>query len=455
MSKLLKFNKYIRGKSVAVVGLGISNIPLIEFLLKNKAMVTAYDKCEEIRYSDVYESLKKMGVKFKLGDGYLSDLSQDIIFKTPGMRFDTPQLLHAVNNGSKVTSETEVFFELCPAKIIGITGSDGKTTTSTLIYNMLKKQGYRVWLGGNIGTPLLNRVEEMSEDDFAVLELSSFQLHTMHKSPQTAVITNITPNHLDFHKDFEEYISAKENIMKYQNPSDKLIVNYDNEITREIGKKAKGECRYFSCQAGENVFYKDNCIRLGSKTLLSDKLIKVKGNYNIQNFMAAIAAVYEYVEPANISEAASEFKGVPHRTEFVKSINGIEFYNSSVDSSPNRTVNTLSVFDKRVILICGGKSKGLSFEKFGEYIADKVKTVVLIGETAAEIEVSVKNVLKNKNSAITIMHADTLTDAVKRAYMSAKTGDCIVLSPASTSFDMFKNFEQRGNLFKKAVNELE
>ena len=251
---ILEFKKSVNGKNISVIGVGISNRPLIKYLAEAGAYVTAYDKRTKEQLGDIYEEFSSLGVKFELGESYLDNLGGDIIFKTPGMRFDIPALLKAKEKGSVVTSEMELFFEVCPAKIIAVTGSDGKTTTTTLIHKMMEKQGYKTWLGGNIGNPLLTETENIKEGDWVILELSSFQLHTMRKSPEIAVITNITPNHLDMHKDYQEYIDAKKNIMLYQDENSKLVVNASNDVTCEIGKDAKGKLVSFSSKENADVF---------------------------------------------------------------------------------------------------------------------------------------------------------------------------------------------------------
>ena len=448
--KVEKFKEYISGKNVSVIGIGISNRPLIKYLVSLGAYVTAHDKKSEESLGEVAKELKNMGVKLVLGDTYLDELSGDIIFKTPGMRYDNPKLLEAERNGSIITSEMEVFFEICPAKIIAVTGSDGKTTTTTLIHTMLKEAGYTAYLGGNIGTPLMTKAEEMSCDDYAVLELSSFQLHTMRKSPHIAVITNITPNHLDWHTDYHEYIDAKRNISAYQNENDILVVNNGNEETIKIGNSAKSQVRTFSAKCDALVHLQNDAIYYGDEEILKVSDIKVPGAHNVENYMSAISAVHDLVDKNTINKVACEFGGVPHRIELVRTIDGVRYYNSSIDSSPNRTINTLNVFSEPVVLIAGGKDKGIPYDEIGKPITEHVKTLILIGATSKVIDEAVK---KTGKSVPTIF-VKTYEEAVKKAKESAKSGDVVLLSSASTSFDMFNNFEERGNLFKELVNKL-
>jgi UDP-N-acetylmuramoylalanine--D-glutamate ligase len=457
------FKDNIKNKKVAVLGIGVSNTPLIKYLYSMGAEITAFDRADEKKLEPVLSEFEGLNLKFSLGEDYLKNLKGfDTIFRTPGMRFDLPELVEERNNGAKITSEMEVFFDLCPAEILAVTGSDGKTTTTTLIYNMLKEQGYDCWLGGNIGTPLLSRVEDIKETDKVVLELSSFQLHTMTKSPHIAVITNLSPNHLDIHKSMEEYADAKKNIFKYQNAADKLIINYDNDITRNFAEEANGEVVYFSrvnpLEAGAildngKLVFKN---KEKEKELVAADEIVIPGVHNIENYLAAAAAVIDYVEPVTIAKVAKTFKGVAHRIELVREYNGIKFYNSSIDSSPSRTIAALRTFKQKVVLIAGGKDKGIPYDEIGEPILDKVKHLILIGATAQKIEQAVKDAQgrTGKGLDLVIEKCATYEEVVKTAYSSAKEGDIVILSPASTSFDMFRNFEERGNTFKQLVNNL-
>ena len=456
MNKLDEFKYNVAGKNITVIGIGISNLPLIKYLVSLGANVTACDRRSAEDLGENYTELEKLGVKFNLGDGYLNNLSGDMIFKTPGMRYDVPELLKAKENGSIVTSEMEVFFEVCPSHIIAVTGSDGKTTTTTLIHKMMTDAGYKTWLGGNIGNPLLTDTEKMKENDWVILELSSFQLHTMRKSPEIAVITNISPNHLDMHKDYKEYIDAKKNIMLYQNEGDTLIVNADNQVTADIGKSANGAVKYFSRNGMADVYLDGNIIKRGIVEILNIKDIKIPGMHNVENYMAAIAAVSGLVSKEVIVNVAKTFGGVEHRIELVRTLDGVKYYNSSIDSSPNRTINTLRVFPNKVIIIAGGKDKGIPYDEIGPALAEHVKVLILIGATSDKIQEALDAEINKTGSGkdIEVIRATSYEDAVNTARSKAHDGDVVLLSPASTSFDMFRNFEERGNLFKKIVNEL-
>lgn len=456
--KLTLWKEQIKRKEVAVLGVGISHRPLIEYLVKLGAHVTACDRRKAEELGEIYQTYSDMGVAFQLGENYLDNLTQEMIFKTPGMRFDLPQLIEARKQGASVVSEMEVFFDLCPAQIIAVTGSDGKTTTTTLIAKMLETQGFKTWLGGNIGHPLLTDIEKIKPEDKVVVELSSFQLHTMKSSPAVAVITNISPNHLDMHKDYQEYIDAKKNIMRYQSKDALLVVNFDNEVTREIGKEAQGKVCYFSRKNRTNGVYLENDWMIAHrKPVLNIHDIKIPGMHNVENYMAAIAAVEDMVDTETVQRVAKEFGGVEHRIELVRTLSGVRYYNSSIDSSPNRTKNTLGVFPDKVILIAGGKDKGIPYDELGPVLAEKVKVLILCGATSDHIQESLNREIERSGNGkdIKVIRTQDYLAAVRQAKEHAKEGDVVILSPASTSFDRFKNFEERGNLFKKLVMELE
>lgn len=453
-NKLAAFKAEMKDKKVTVLGIGISNLPLIRFLAGVGAVITAADKRTEEQLGETAHELKAMGVTLKTGADYLENIGGDYIFKTPGIRYDVPQLLAAKDKGSVITSEMEVFFELCPAKMIAITGSDGKTTTTTLVSEILKKMGRRVHLGGNIGKPLLPEIEDIKADDVAVLELSSFQLHTMKHSPDVAIITNMTPNHLDWHTSFEEYMDAKRNIYLHQSRDGVLVLNKSDKESYNCRAGAKGELRLFGYDEDCAVYSKDGAIYAFGSEVMKTSDIKIPGEHNVQNYMAAIAAVGPGCGEA-AKEVAKTFGGVPHRIELVRVKDGVRYYNSSIDSSPNRTINTLKVFDK-VILIAGGKDKGIPYDELGPSLAEKTKALFLVGMTAGVISEALKKYTEKtgKGGDIPVNFCESYEQAVKLAADFAKEGDVVLMSNASTSFDLFKNFEERGNLFKKLVNEL-
>lgn len=456
---LENWKKCALGCEMAVIGTGVSNLPLIRFLTDCGAKVSAHDKRSAEQLGETYAELKKLNVNLVLGEDYLKNISPSakIIFKTPGIRYDVPELLKAAENGAKISSEMELFFELCPARKIAVTGSDGKTTTTSLIYEMLKRGGYKCFLGGNIGRPLIGDIEEISADDIAVLELSSFQLHTMKQSPDIAVITNVTPNHLDWHKNFDEYKNSKKAVFAYQNDNGKVVLNFDNSITREFGNEAKN-VTYFSSKAVPDNGYclKDNKIVFISGGEIQREVIDINdiyipGMHNVENYMAAIAATDTLINDQIVLEVAREFKGVPHRIEFVRELDGVKYYNDSIASSPARTTAGLVSFgDKKVILIAGGYDKKIPFDDFGAVVNDHVKKLVLVGATSDKIEAAVKEA--GNYSGLEISRCKEFKEAVEKAKSLAQSGDIVILSPACASFDLFKNFEVRGNTFKDIVN---
>ncbi len=448
--KLKAFKAGLKDKKICVVGIGISLLPLIYYLVKNGAHVTACDRKSAEELGETAKELTALGVTLRLGENYLSSLEGEVIFKTPGLRPDIPELLQAEKNGARITTEMEVFMELCPAPITAITGSDGKTTTTTLCYKLLSMAGFTTHVGGNIGAPLLPEIDSIKAEDRVVLELSSFQLMTMKQSPQVAVVTNITPNHLDYHKDYQEYIDAKLNIFSHQSEDDLVILNLDNPVTAACINRAKGRVLTFSRTKKADIWLDGTVIKFGEEAVLDISDIKIPGMHNVENYMAAIGAVYGDVKKEHILDCAKNFGGVAHRIEFVREIEGVRYYNSSIDSSPNRTINTLKVFSQPVVLIAGGKDKGIPYDDLGPALADGVKALVLIGATAKIIGEVAKKAAPN----VPVFYVDSYEKAVQTAKNQASGGDVVLLSNASTSFDLFRNFEERGNLFKELVNRL-
>ncbi len=456
-----RFFDYIAGKRVAFCGVGRTNLPLIKMFSQKGAMVTACDSKREDQMADVINQLRPYNVQFMLGSEYLQNLDFDIIFRSPGLKFSTPELVEARRRGSAVTSEMEVFFDLCPCKIIAVTGSDGKTTTTTIISEILKQDGKTVHLGGNIGTPLLPIIEDIREDDVAIVELSSFQLISMRKSPDIAVVTNLSPNHLDVHKDMDEYIEAKRNIILHQNAFSRVVLNLDNEVTRQFGTDVRGERLFFSAQnpCDNGVYLRDNFICFAkngdAQPVLNVNDILIPGRHNVENYMAAIGAVFGDVSVESINAVAKNFSGVEHRIEFVREVDGVKYYNDSIASSPTRTIcGTLSLFPQRIILICGGYDKKISFDAMGPVVADKVKVLILLGQTAGKIRDAVVNSPNFSADSLKIVHAKDMLEAVNLARSNASPGDVVSLSPACASFDLYENFMQRGAHFKDIVNNL-
>lgn len=465
-NKALEYFENLKGKKISLIGLGVSHRPLVDLLLNYGASLTV---CDKKNYEDLKELIDKYqgkDINFSLGDDYLKNLGGDIIFKGPGIRCDKPEILAAKEKGSIITSEMEVFFSLCPCRIIAVTGSEGKTTTTTLISKFLEAQGFTCHLGGNIGKPLLPEVLNINPDDFAVVELSSFQLHTMEQSPYIAAITNVTPNHLDWHTSMDEYVQSKQNIFKYQRVgASRLTLNADNITTFSFAKEAKGEVNFFSMKTRVVGTYMDSAGDIyhsdGSADVNDDKFIMNKsnillvGDHHIENYMTAISATWGLVDISNIIKIANTFGGVEHRTEFVREYEGVKFYNDAIATTPTRTIACLKSQPKKIILIVGGYDKKIPYGPLGPYINDNVCCLICMGTTGPKIEEAVKEAENYDEKALNILHVDNLEDAVLLAYKNANSGESVYLSPASASFDLYSNFEAKGNHFKEIVNSLE
>jgi len=475
--KAVDFRKYMSGRKIAVLGIGISNRPLIRYIHSLGAVITAFDALPD--NDPVLEKTKKsfeedgIFISWSCGQNYLDSLPDggfDFIFRTPKMRPDQPEIKKAVEKGSILTSEMEVFMELCPARIFAVTGSDGKTTTTTLISLILKEAGYNVYVGGNIGTPLLDQIEKILDSDMVVLELSSFQLLTMAKSSDVAVITNITPNHLDVHLHYQEYIESKKNIFVNQAFSGRLILNGENEITRSMYSERRGKLAYFTWDKDKNIsveastlydhaYVKDGVLCYSSEgieqEISAEKDIIIPGNHNVENYLAAICATMPFVKSSDISHVAGSFGGVEHRIELLRKLDGVRFFNSSIDTSPNRTINTMNALKSRGehgVLIAGGADKKCDYAGLGTAILAVCDRIILCGSNASLIREIVEK--EAAGSAFTIAETTEYSEALILAKEMARSGEIVILSPAGTSYDRFRHFEERGNLFKELVAAL-
>ncbi len=449
----------IKGKRIGVLGLGRSNLALIRFLSQWDVDITACDRKSQTELSKTYEELSAMDVKLSLGEGYMDSLDEfHIIFKTPGMPNHLPQLISARKRGTLITSEIDLFMQLCPAPVIGITGSDGKTTTTILIGRFLEAAGIKRFVGGNIGTPLIEKVSDIDENSVVVLEMSSFQLQTIRKSPNIGIVLNLSPNHLDIHKNMEEYIDAKKNIYRHQGPKDFGVFNYENAITQKMANEAPYSRLFFSRkrEVQEGTFLRDGMViaRFQGKeeALFPISEIRLRGDHNVENVLAATCGVLPYRVGSNaILSALRDLLWVEHRLELVRDLNGVKYYNDSIASSPTRTINGLNSFERPIILIAGGYDKHLDFNELAHVIVDKVKSLILIGATADKIQKVVEAVMEQSGKSLSINRCDTLEDAVILGASAAEEGDIVLLSPACASFDMFKDFEERGKRFKEIV----
>ena len=460
--ELEELNNYLNGRKVAIIGLGVSNQPLIDYMHKYKAKVTVFDN--RIIEDIPKETIKKItdyAMDFSFGPNNLSKLKGfDIIFRSPSCLPTVPELVEEAKRGAIVTTEIELLMKLCPGKVIGITGSDGKTTTTTLIYEILKQNGYNCYLGGNIGTPLFTKLSEMTPDDIVVLELSSFQLMGMEISPEISVITNITPNHLNVHSSYEEYIDAKKSIYKYQDEKGILVLNYDNPVTKNLDKEANGKVVFFSSKhkLDDGIILDDNIIKECNDKLrrhiLNTNSVNLRGTHNYENICAALAATKTLVDIEDAINVVKNFSGVQHRLEFVREIDGVKWYNDSIGTSPTRTIAGLNSFSEKIVLIAGGYDKHLDYTPIAKPILENVSKLILIGDTAPKIFDAVKEEAEKQNIDLPIYMCDKFEDIKNTDKKIAKPGEIVLFSPASASFDMFKNFEERGNKFKELVNNL-
>ncbi len=456
------FFKYINGKKVGFCGIGRTNMPLIDLFIKHGAIVSARDRREDA--GEYGAELLEKGVKLHLGESYLDEVYEDILFRTPGIPWFLPQLVTARENGCVVTSELEIFLDICPCKTYGITGSDGKTTTTNLVARFFEEDGKTVHLGGNIGNPLLNNIDKIREDDVAIVELSSFQLISMRKSPDVCVVTNMSPNHLDVHKDMTEYIEAKKHVLLHQNAFSKAVLNFDNEITLGFKDEIRGDLMFFSRkeEVKRGAHYKDAKIFVNGEFFMDRCDLKLQGEHNVENFMAAILAVWGDVSPASIKTVAKSFNGVAHRAEFVREFEGVKYYNDSIASSPSRAISgTLSLYDKKIIMIAGGADKGVAFNELAEKICEKVGVLILVkpestiegfkAPAAEKIRQSVLNAVAYKEGEPLIVTVNDMQSAVSTARKMAKNGDIVSLCPSCTAFDMYRDFEVRGNHYKEII----
>ena len=464
MLPIEQLQNLIQGKKVAFIGAGVSHKRCIEQFVELGAQVTLCDQKKSLEDFGAYaDTLRRLHVRLSLGEHYTDGFAgQDIIMRTPGYEYYKPELQAALQAGTKVTSEVELFFELCPCEIVAVTGSDGKTTTTTLISKMFEAAGRKVFLGGNIGAALLPQLADVTPEAVAVVELSSFQLISMRVSPKVAVVTNVTPNHLDHHKDMQEYIDAKRNILLWQVPPCRAVLGFENEISRGMQKDCKGEQVWFTRlhdtdkgaflrESDDTLCYAENGV---VTSILPRAEVKLRGLHNVENLLAAIAAVWGRVPVEAMRQVGSTFTGVEHRIEPVRTLDGVTYYNDSIASSPTRTIAGLRSFNQKIILIAGGYDKKIPYEPLAPEILAHVKTLVLMGATGPRIEAAVRGCAGFDESALTILHADSMQHAVELARGAAQPGDVVSLSPASASFDLYPNFEVRGRDYKNIVNNL-
>lgn len=469
----------MQDRSVCLLGAGVSNRPLAEYLLSLGAKVTIRDKKPLSELGEKMAALADAGVRFVTGEDYMQNISEEVIFRSPGFRPDLPELRDAVSRGAVLTSEMELFLDNAPCPVYAVTGSDGKSTTTTVTHLLLSAgltgTGHQSFLGGNIGEPLAHRLPIIHGSDRVAVELSSFQLMTIDAPMAAAAITNVTPNHLNWHPDMDEYIEAKTHILR---KAGRAVLNYGCDVTRQIGEKLVQDggipVTWFSrdpiptdilrdCDSaifiedGVIVAYWSDC---GREEIMPLSGIKLPGLHNTENYMTAIGLTHGEVTTEQIREVASTFGGVKHRLESVATVNGVHYINGSIDSSPTRTAAALSALDNRpIVLICGGYDKHIPFAPLAEAILSRphVHTLVLTGATGDAIEASLRESplwQKRVEDGFLLYREPIFDDAVSCAAHAAKEGDTVLLSPACASFDAFPNFEVRGDHFKELVGRL-
>lgn len=469
---------YIDGRSCAILGLGVSNLPLAQVLCEAGVALTVYDKKPLSELGDAAQDLAARGVKFICGADAFARIDETLIFRSPGLRPDLPAIVRAQERGGELSSEIELLLLLTAADTYGITGSDGKTTTTTLTGKFLAAQkaregAGRAFVGGNIGTPLLTVCDEMTDADCAVLELSSFQLMTASHTVRHAAITNLTPNHLDWHTDMGEYERAKRHLVGKETV--RLVTNAENAVTARIAREeiASGarevilfsstRTRYedfasFSVDGAPfgAIYERDGVIRYangGDETdLLETKHIRVPGRHNVENFMTAMGLTLGVVDLGVYEEVATSFSGVEHRLEWVRNLDGVDYYNGSIDSSPTRTAAALSALDGRdIVIICGGYDKKIAFEPLAISLCQSARAVVLTGATGEKIRTCIEKCPLYDPKRLQVVSEPIFADAVAAARTLAREGGCVLLSPACASFDAFRNFAERGEAFKAIV----
>ena len=460
--RLEEFNKFVKYKKVAIIGLGVSNLPLLDYFYNLDSKISVFDNREKEELDkEIIQKLDEYGIEYYGGKDNLEHLvGFNIIFRSPSVMPYRPELKAELDRGAIITTEIEMVLKLTPSKVIGITGTEGKTTTTSIVYEIIKQAGYKCFLGGNIGKPIFTEVENMRPEDVIVLELSSFQLTSMDVSPQISVVTNIFPDHLNVHSSYEEYREEKKNIFKHQNENGIVVLNYDNDFTRGFAKEVNGKTIFFSSKeklqdgfmydlADGIIKYAEDGIR---RHIIKKEDIKLRGIHNYENICAALAATSSLVDIEAAAKTIKEFIGVEHRLEFVRELNGVKWYNDSIGTSPASTMAGLNAFDEDIILLAGGSDKGLDYDEIGELIAKKVKTLILTGPTATKIEEATRKAINGEN--VEICFTENLEESVRLANKKAIKGEVVLFSPASASFDAFKNFAQRGDKFKEFVKAL-
>jgi UDP-N-acetylmuramoylalanine--D-glutamate ligase len=453
----------LTGKRVTVIGLGREGVALARFLIRQGAEVTVTDIKKEELLKNEMATLAGLPIRYYLGGHPEEVLEAEVIFVSPGVPQEIPTLVEARSRGVALSSETKLFFSLCPAPIIGITGSSGKTTTTSLVGEIMKAEGRRTFVGGNIGSPLIDLVDDIGPEDTVVMELSSFQLETMDRSPHVAAVLNLSPNHLDRHASMDDYVAAKSNIVRFQTEADYAVLNADQPLTSGLSHIGQGQTVLFSRQrpVDRGAFLDGEQITVRWKgqdqRICAVSEIRLLGTHNVENVLAACAiASAAGARVGAMRSAVSSFQGVEHRLELVRELHGVRYYDDSIATSPQRTIAALNSFTEPIILLAGGREKHLPLERLAEDILKKVRALVLFGEAASLLEQAVaERQAGHPGPSLELYRSSDLAEAVQIAARVAEPGDVVLLSPACTSFDMYRDFAARGDHFKSLVRELE
>ncbi len=456
--------KHWNGKRVLILGAARQGLALARWLSIHGAQVTLSDmhSADDLRIAR--ESLAEFQIDWVLGGHPLELLdSIDVLCLSGGVPLTLPIVAEAVKRGIPLSNDSQIFMEVCPCRTIGITGSAGKTTTTTLVGQMAKNSyGDKAYIGGNIGDPLINYVDDMKSGDVAILELSSFQLEQMTISPNIAAILNITPNHLDRHGTMEAYMAVKARLLEFQSDQDVAVLGRDDKGSWDLHDKVHGKLFTFSLNELEEglngAYLQDGLLNLRDGNaylpLMLREKISVRGEHNVSNILAAFTIGHVAGFPLDaMLTAVEEFRGVSHRLELVRELNGVHWYNDSIATAPERSMAAIRAFEEPIVLMLGGRDKDLPWEELMKLVADRVDHVVLFGEAAEKIRKTVDN-LELREERFSLTRADGLHDAVLKAAEIAESGDVVLLSPGGTSFDEFKDFAERGERFRKWVQEL-
>ena len=444
----------LAGQRALVIGLAREGVDLTRFLTRHGASVTVTDTKPPEALHESIAQLDGASVTYHLGGHQLTDVDHtDVVYASPGVPPDNELVIRARKRGIRQSSLVELFFQLCPAPILGITGSAGKSTTTSLLGEIFVAAGREVFVGGNIGRPLLGKLEAMTDHSWVVMELSSFQLEPLQISPQVALITNVTPNHLDRHPSMEAYWAAKGQILAHQSASDWAVLNADDEWSLRYAPR--GHTLHFSLNHKVDGAYLDDGDRqvvLLEQPIVDVREIPLRGRHNIANVLAGVAAAHAAgIEPEAMRAGICRFHGVAHRLQTVAERRGVTWVDDSIATAPERSIAALRAYHEPLVLIAGGRDKHLPMDEWAELIVDRVHHVVLLGEMS---DLVAEAMMRAKPTYTAMTRAGSMDEAVRQADRAAKDGDVVLLSPGGTSYDMYRDFEERGRDFRAAVEAL-